>query len=1012
MQKKIAIMLAACGAASGLASAQLAGQNRVVSGAGATLQEAFFRSPVSTNDFIDVDGDGEAGRFNSFPPDQLTPDFTSVGAFNGDADPTNDNVFFLSYRIIGSGNGILELDTFAGGSDINSDNSLTRPLSGLRDNGGDLFILTNGNPVTTLFAVTDLNGDQAIDAADDLLVQEGAVPGNSRFAPEAIYNRADLVFQSGGLATLAGFGNAAIRGGLPFVPDRANDYQGVVFSTALIDADEGTEEFVGFTVDFSASDVPLSWFGIAGGLPEPDALPTTAGYGANPRLATDFAGNTLQQSNLLRPLNRLNTDGSDPAFQAFDTAISATPVAAITNPGTGLNFGLGASEIYMSDLRHLAATGRRNNGENLTKVTRDSGSGTRNAFMNGLGLDPSWGAGENIGNRSTSSANDRVGPNYTPSNKGGSSRNEGTTVNTRMGIGHTGAERGGSRWIINTPGNPQDLEVLGILADIKGGTVAARPTLDNVIDAGPNGYNVQGPASLSHLGNPRALSADLGGNGFDAGDPVSVPGLPTPNRAAGAYLNNITRSIAAFNQAPGSSFTALTPGELLATQFLLVASTVNANELEAGNLAAAAANGLPIPLIVNPSNSPAVEAFARGSASPLNLPQYGNATTEGGVVPTRTTDVAYGDGSGAGVNNYFDQSGASIAYGADIDVVADNSQVAYDFNGDGVRSLADAVPMIRAFRDRFEATPWAPGQGAAGTVIEILGDGDNDGNFGADDIRYWADGLVLGASANGLGGSRDVSPIAPQGGVLVQGDGQEDDVLNRTAGFYAVDVAYEAETGNNNFFGTTLATGAAYTLGASKADVAGSVGTTPGYAPVGADGVIDVNDIDYVRGNKGDFADLLQAVSAADDGLRAFQASVIDASADMNGDLIIDETDVDEILGALGTVRGDFDLDGDFDLNDRRIAQTSRANGTSPASYGDGDFDGDGDVDSDDVSNGNPGLTLAEFDGNLGVISQNDSSEFVAAFFANDLLADIAAPFGVISQADVALFVSEFFAAP
>ncbi|MEL6330733.1 MAG: hypothetical protein AAFR38_13850 [Planctomycetota bacterium] len=345
-------------------------------------------------------------------------------------------------------------------------------------------------------------------------------------------------------------------------------------------------------------------------------------------------------------------------------------------------------------------------------------------------------------------------------------------------------------------------------------------------------------------------------------------------------------------------------------------------------------------------------------------------------------------------------------------MVADNSQVAYDFNGDGVRSLADAVPMIRAFRDRFEATPWAPGQGAAGTVIEILGDGDNDGNFGADDIRYWADGLVLGASANGLGGSRDVSPIAPQGGVLVQGDGQEDDVLNRTAGFYAVDAAYEAETGNNNFFGTTLATGAAYTLGASKADVAGSVGTTPGYAPVGADGVIDVNDIDYVRGNKGDFADLLQAVSAADDGLRAFQASVIDASADMNGDLIIDETDVDEILGALGTVRGDFDLDGDFDLNDRRIAQTSRANGTSPASYGDGDFDGDGDVDSDDVSNGNPGLTLAEFDGNLGVISQNDSSEFVAAFFANDLLADIAAPFGVISQADVALFVSEFFAAP
>src|SRR5947207_1477615 len=43
-----------------------------VSGAGATLFNPFFASPASTNDWLDVDNDGNAGFFNSFPfVDQL-----------------------------------------------------------------------------------------------------------------------------------------------------------------------------------------------------------------------------------------------------------------------------------------------------------------------------------------------------------------------------------------------------------------------------------------------------------------------------------------------------------------------------------------------------------------------------------------------------------------------------------------------------------------------------------------------------------------------------------------------------------------------------------------------------------------------------------------------------------------------------------------------------------------------------------------------------------------------------
>ena len=74
---------------------------------------------------------------------------------------------------------------------------------------------------------------------------------------------------------------------------------------------------------------------------------------------------------------------------------------------------------------------------------------------------------------------------------------------------------------------------------------------------------------------------------------------------------------------------------------------------------------------------------------------------------------------------------------------------------------------------------------------EVLGAFNGDGNFGrlwngaefvadVSDVRYWADGLAIDASTGNL---------------------------DRALGFASVDQAWQAISGNGNFFGTTLASG-------------------------------------------------------------------------------------------------------------------------------------------------------------------------------------------------------------
>jgi len=65
---------------------------------GATAQQNYFKAQASTNDFLDVDGDGAF----SPTPDNLAP-FRVAGPY------TSGHRWTVQYRAVGSGNGLAEL---------------------------------------------------------------------------------------------------------------------------------------------------------------------------------------------------------------------------------------------------------------------------------------------------------------------------------------------------------------------------------------------------------------------------------------------------------------------------------------------------------------------------------------------------------------------------------------------------------------------------------------------------------------------------------------------------------------------------------------------------------------------------------------------------------------------------------------------------------------------------------------------------------------------------------------
>jgi hypothetical protein len=727
----------------------------------------------------------------------------------------------------------------------------------------------------------------------------------------------------------------------------------------------------GVTIDVAFLDVPAMWGVKQPGAADPTRKPVQPGYGQNARLSVGLDGSATGGglSNALTTLGTRNL-ASDPNRGAapydnntvFEQALTLAPIAPLTNPGTGIQ------RMKMTELQWLFTTGRARTGENFVVATRDVGSGTRNGFMNGIGIDPSFGVGDNIGVQSNSSNQNLLGPHFYPTNKGATSGLLNTLRNHRLAVGYAGAETGlgsaPSGWLSSNA-----LEIIDTQNDVFGNTSTyVRPTLANILANDASGWVISGQAVVATIGDPLAEpvgmnTATVPNSGGDAsGNPAMV------NKSAARYVNNIQKSILSFNAVTPPLASVASPGEFLATNFILQAAV--ANLAPVGNSLARTPN--------TGFNANAYNFTVANNTTFTNARYAAYNTAIVGLVPIRESGTTYSDGVASGVN-YIDQSGTAVSYASPL---AARNKIAFDFNGDGVRSLADATDMIAAYRQRNGGGTWTAPDGIYGAgagnaaVIEVLGDADGNGSFTSADIRYWADGLATNAPGN----------------------------LDRRQGFIAVDNASLAAGGPLNFFGTVLANpSAAYTPGASRADVIGSSGNVArGWAPVGADGRVDANDIDYVykQIRAVGIANPWNSASSAD-WSNISQAEKIDLTADINGDLKVDRHDVEEILAILGTCMGDANLDGVVNQADKDIIMAHL--GQTNVGWAGGDLNGDGIVDAQDLHLVCP----ADFNCD-GSVAVNDIFDFLNAWFAGSHRADING--GGLGVNDIFDFLNTWFA--
>ncbi|MFP4054588.1 MAG: PEP-CTERM sorting domain-containing protein [Phycisphaerae bacterium] len=657
------------------------------------------------------------------------------------------------------------------------------------------------------------------------------------------------------------------------------------------------------SIDVAVMDVPTTWFvqntNDAGAW---NKAPGQPGYGTNPN------DSVTGQSNKVKSLGTL-----DPA-KMHDTQLAWVPIAYIANSGTALE------NVKKSELQHLFTTGRMPNGENLNAATRDSGSGTRNGGMNSLGIDPSWGVGDNLGDKTKIKPQMGLGYTYVDgegwvehqyNNLGSSSIMEGAAQNNMLAVGYTGL-LGGSK--AREESNDGKYEVLNLMNDIDGGTVYVRPSIDSILDTldVDTGYQAGGPETMATYGDP-----DLPGS-----DPMGMA-----NAAAAAYVKNIEESIKAFEEFTGSSpdpETDFSPGQYLADTFVLMSAI---DGIPGG--------ASPAQFVENLDLNTTLQDYTRSNNemadSALTLKSYGHWEAGAGRVPLRgdLTVAAgapidkYSDGSSNGNYKYYDKNGNE--YEAVVtEALNARNRVAGDFNGDGDRDITDIDQMMVAVMDQkqfmvdqgFEADDADSGDLEFDVAIpSIIGDYNGDGNFDKHDVRFFCDGLAI-----------------------------KDGKLDRFEGFKAADEKYMDMNGEYFFHSTdanavmtTIANpGVSYQAGFAAADVAG-MDTTPGAAPVGADGSIDANDIDYMlRCKKGDFTIIDEAIG-------------MDLSCDMNGDLIVDDADVDFVLKTvLDSHYGDSNLDGQVSLADLS-ALAGNWNSTD-AGWAMGDFNGDDMVSLADLS--------------------------------------------------------------
>ncbi|MEM9753803.1 MAG: hypothetical protein AAF916_10520 [Planctomycetota bacterium] len=799
------------------------------------------------------------------------------------------------------------------------------------------------------------------------------------------------------------------------------------------------------TFDFAPVDVPSTWFVTdtntgAFWANSPGAGAPTAGYGNNPQQSNVLGGSlstalngAAGQSNKLKSLTpdekindnpldgqtTLNLNTAAPNAQTlFDNGIVWTPIAGIANYGAQVDSDQAGTEadggIRKTTYQHGLVSGRTELGENLVFATRDSGSGTRNGFTNSMGVDPSWGSGENVGRKTSGDLNTSafLGPNFTPGNKGGSSRMEETVRNHRLAVGYTGlADVGSSRaGDDSVSGNYQ---LLAIANDTEGdwdGESYVFPVLNKV---GPNddrtntfnnvlfngdtntGFQVGANQTFVTEGNPfegdiyinttlQQLSwVDEDGEGTDwilhpetrlqDDDGTINTDIRMASPYASAWMRNLLVSL---EDAENESSSDGQPGDVLANFYALtpaVEKLPNNGDTDRFITNPNFSQDLNDSLAANPANLPVdsiVDEYGPHSANSNRYGKYsrrvdlaaapsGNASTDARRVSNAqraaldgsiydsdpavgSVSLQYTDGSTGG--SYIANDGTSLAEGANMtagDLYADRNAVAGDFDGNGVRNSADVVAMINAYENSAPKAAADFANTAGNTIstrdnlagsdpyasLELIGDFTGDGNFSLEDVAYGLDGLFNW--------------------------GRNGNIVDRKANYTEADNA----STSGNILGAgfdpsnTLST---YDAGDSRGDIAGSGFEAAGWAPNGADGIIDLTDVDYIYeqfvgldldGTDGvEWANLDEvAGKVLVDGER------VDFSADMTGDGVINLADMQEIVvEILDTVYGDVDFSGSIEQADLNAVLNNW--GATNSGYSGGDFNGSGLVEQGDLN--------------------------------------------------------------
>jgi len=225
-----------------------------------------------------------------------------------------------------------------------------------------------------------------------------------------------------------------------------------------------------------------------------------------------------------------------------------------------------------------------------------------------------------------------------------------------------------------------------------------------------------------------------------------------------------------------------------------------------------------------------------------------------------------------------------------------------DFQVDNDVDVADVPEFVRAVKNQSTYRSSFPDMGEVD--FQVIGDYDADFDVDEDDARTFLDSLVT-------------TPVAGIGG--------------RSAGFVAFDNANVAQgEGDDNFFNTTLASGAAYEPGDSAGDL---TGPTAGVA----DQTIDADDIDYLfaqinSGTPDLRADLLfNGAVDFDDATWLIEEILETWFGDANLDGQVDATDLGILAGnwqgASGWAGADFNGDGLVNLTDLGVIATNWQNG-------------------------------------------------------------------------------------